>query len=66
MLHDLPLPKKAPISYMIAVVPACDIIKTSEIAYNVRQPIFATKSTSLNLYVLFSAVVLKNIQSTLV
>jgi len=65
MMHDLLLPEKALTCFIMAVVAVCDIIKTSEIAYHVRQPISATKSTSLNLYVFFSAGVLKNLQSNL-
>jgi len=60
-LHDLPLPEKAWSNFSMAVVAAAKLSKTSEITCYVRQPISATKSTSLNLYVLFSAVVLKNI-----
>ena len=51
-------------SYIMAVVAVCEIIKTSEIAYDVRQPIAATKSTSLNLYVLFSALLLTNLRKS--
>jgi len=65
ILNDLLRPKKALLNFTMTVVAVCDIIKTSEIAYDVRQPISATKSTSLNLYAFRSAVLLKNLQPTL-
>jgi len=65
LFHDLLLPKKEIEKRAMTILPVSDFIEIFLSAIHVQLSIFATKSTSLNLYVLFSAVLLKNIQPNL-
>ena len=43
LCNDFPLPRKDTGHDNMAVFAVCDIIKTSEIAYNVQHPVSATE-----------------------